>query len=192
METEKLRTLIIEDNLASAELLKEMLAKSVDVEFLTQTAGSLADGLEWLAQDRFDLVLLDLTLPDARGASTCRAIIEAAPSLPIVIVSGSSESDGCASECLQMGAQGYLTKGDFDGRHLIHSVRYAIRRKGIEHEYENVQNALLEANRNLTEKVRELDRLNAVMMGREERILELKDELRGLKERLSKRAESAL
>ena len=181
MERPLIRTLIIEDTANYAALLKEMLTESAPFEFSVTCAGTLTAGLAYLAKQSFDLVLLDLHLPDVEGSTGCEKIRAAAPSLPIIVVSATPEEEKFADECLQKGAQDYLTKGSFDQKLLLHSVRYATQRKKIETEYQLAQRALVEANQALVQKVRELDRLNTTMMGREERILELKEEIKALK-----------
>ncbi len=188
METRPLRTLIIEDDAICAQLLKEMLAVdgAGEVPFVVDLASSLSQALVQLSKNSFDIALLDLRLPDAQGTDTCAAISSIAPSLAIVVVSGSSEQEGNSTECMEKGAQDYLVKGVFDRKHLLHSLRYAYQRKKIETEFKAAQQALLEANRALVEKVHDLDRLNAVMMGREEKILEMKEEIKRLNEQLAK------
>ena len=183
METgqEKIRILVVEDNGNYAELLKEMLAEDPAHAFLATFADTISSALACLAKRDFDIVLLDLRLPDSEGCSACERIRAAVPALPVVIVSATPEEEGFADECLDRGVQDYLTKGNFDHKLLIHSLRYAMQRKKIETEYQKAQRALVEANQALVQKVRELDRLNTTMMGREERILELKEELRALK-----------
>ena len=81
-------------------------------------------------------------------------------------------------EAMEKGVQDYLTKGDFNFQILLRSLRYAILRKKMEE-------ALKDANRALREKLEEFDRLNQIMMDREERILELKKEVKRLKTQLS-------
>ena len=187
MAEKPLQILIIEDNVPYAELLKEMLSPDGHgTVFWPESAGSLSAALAVLAGRKFDAALLDLHLPDGNGASVCETVREASPDLAIVIVSGSTEEQGSAAECMLKGAQDYLVKGEFDRKHLWHSLRYAVRRNKIESDYKAAQHALVEANRKLVEKVKELDRLNAVMMGREERILEMKEEIKALKEQLQK------
>ena len=181
MEQSLIRTLVIEDNESYAELLKEMLSNARDPKFEIIQAASLKSALELLSKGKFDLILLDLRLPDAAGHTACERIRVTNQKLPIVVISGYSPDEEFAVRCLQIGAQDYLEKGQFDQRLLLHAIRYAFQRKRIETDYQTAQRAVVEINHKLMEKVGELDRLNAILMGREERILELKEEIKKMK-----------
>jgi signal transduction histidine kinase len=77
------------------------------------------------------LILLDLTLPDSDGLETFIRVVEAAPDLPIVVMSGINDV-GLAIETVQLGAQDYLVKGHVDNHLLVRSMQYAIERKRIQ------------------------------------------------------------
>ena len=71
MSKKILNILLVDDNPADCRLAKLTLVKSLQaIEFTVETAGSLAEGLELLGNKRFDLVLLDLGLPDSKGIET--------------------------------------------------------------------------------------------------------------------------
>ena len=87
-----------------------------------QAVERLSDGGE-----RFDVVLADLGVPDSAGIATLDALTQAAPSLPVVVLTG-NDDDAIALEALKRGAQDYLVKGLGDAFILSRVVRYAIER----------------------------------------------------------------
>jgi DNA-binding response OmpR family regulator len=129
------RVLLVEDQPGDARLITEALAEAsergVAGRFEASVARTLAEGLELLAVDGFDAVLLDLQLPDSRGVDTFRRVRVEAPECPIVVLSG-LEDDEVALTALREGAQDYLVKGRADAELLARSVRYAIERRRAE------------------------------------------------------------
>jgi CheY-like chemotaxis protein len=137
---------MIEDNADHAQLLEQLLSVSAQPRFLIQVAGSVADGLRRLRTSMFDVVLLDLSLPDSQGLATFDTIHAAAGEVPIVILSGVSDVS-VAIQALQRGAQDYLVKGHVDNQLLLRSIQYAVERR-------NAQIALKQANEELELRVR--------------------------------------
>lgn len=131
MATESFRLLLIEDNPADARLLRELLSASPLEQFEVLHAQKLADGLSLLAADGVDVVLLDLSLPDALGAHTVASAHAAAPEIPIIVLTG-LDDDETAIRAMQEGAQDYLFKGQLDSNSLLRSIRYARERKKME------------------------------------------------------------
>jgi signal transduction histidine kinase/Flp pilus assembly CpaE family ATPase len=80
--------------------------------------------MDKLAGERFDVILLDLNLPDAKGLNTVTQARRAAPGVPILVLTG-LDDEATGTQALKSGAQDYLVKGRFDGVHLIHAIRYA-------------------------------------------------------------------
>jgi signal transduction histidine kinase len=125
--------LLIEDNPGDARLIREMLREAgtghaaVDLVH----AERLATGLEQLAGDGADVVLLDLSLPDSQGLDTFAAVHAASPFVPIVVLSG-LDDEGTAVRAVQEGAQDYLVKGKVDGGTILRAMRYAIERGRLE------------------------------------------------------------
>ncbi len=177
MKKNATRVLIIEDNASYAKMLEDFLLSQKD-SFQVKIAGNLSKGLEQLDSKSVDVVILDLNLPDGEGHVVVDRIYQRAPWVPIIILSGEDPREGFMMEAMEKGVQDYLTKGDFNFQILLRSLRYAILRKKMEE-------ALKDANRALREKLEEFDRLNQIMMDREERILELKKEVKRLKTQLS-------
>lgn len=130
---ETIHALLIEDNPGDARLIREMLrdtgsqGASVDVSVTDR----LATGLERLGDEKVDLVLLDLSLPDSTGLDTFEAIHAAAPGVPIVVLSG-LDDEAVAIRAVHRGAQDYLVKGQVDGGTILRSMRYAIERQRLE------------------------------------------------------------
>ncbi len=143
----EIHVLIIEDNEEHAQLLEKLLASSEYPRFRVSLAHTAADGVKKLKTGGVEMVLLDLSLPDSHGAATFDMMIAAAPTLPIVILSGISDVT-VAIEVVQHGAQDYLVKGHVDNHLLLRSIQYAIERKRGEI-------ALREARDELDTRVRE-------------------------------------
>lgn len=126
--------LLIEDNPGDADLVRLRLVEGkspVDVS----CAERLADGLAALAKDAPSVVLLDLNLPDSQGAETFRRVLEKAPNIPVVILSG-QDDEALAMKALHQGVQDYLIKGNITSTHLERAMRYAIERQALIHSLE--------------------------------------------------------
>jgi signal transduction histidine kinase len=120
--------LLIEDNPDHAALITRLLGSSELPCFHVTHVESLAAGLDKLATGGFELVMLDITLPDSQGVNTFRKVSAAAPHIPVVVLSGILDV-ALAIEVVQHGAQDYLVKGHVDNHLLLRSVQYAIERK---------------------------------------------------------------
>jgi DNA-binding response OmpR family regulator/anti-sigma regulatory factor (Ser/Thr protein kinase) len=141
-----IKVLLVEDNKEHMELLERLLGFSEYPAFTVVNATTLAAGIKSLT-GKEDIVLLDLSLSDSTGADTFRKMNAAAPTVPIVILSGVSDVT-MAIETVQEGAQDYLVKGHVDTHLLLRSIQYAIERKRL-------QVAALEVNAELEIRVKE-------------------------------------
>jgi len=123
--------LLVEDNPGDARLLREMFNEqglhNID---LTHVA-CMGEAEEHLGRSTFDIILLDLGLPDEQGLGAVRRAHVAAPRVPLVVLTG-SDDESMATQALQEGAQDYLIKGQIDGRSLLRALRYAVERKTLE------------------------------------------------------------
>lgn len=108
MRPDDLTVLLVEDSDSDADLLVLQLAKH-GLRRVARVA-SVTDGLSCLGKARFDLVVTDLSLPDASGVEAVRAFVSAAPELPVVVMTGFDDSD-LAIEAARIGAQDYFVKG---------------------------------------------------------------------------------
>ena len=147
MNESSIKILLIEDNLAQARLLKEILKSVTFKQFDLFHVKRLKEGLNRLQKDSFDVILLDLTLPDSQGLASLTSIINCAPSLPIVVLTNTND-DRLAIEAVRQGAQDYLVKRDVKGEMLVRSLCYAIERK-------QVSESLRQMNQALENRVRE-------------------------------------
>jgi signal transduction histidine kinase len=123
----KVSVLLVEDNPGDARLTRELLAEVDSFECELEHVGSSAEAVAALERGRFDVVLLDLSLPDAHGVDGIAALQRVAPTLPIVVLTGRSD-DGVAIDVLQAGAEDYLIKGMGDGQLMVRAIRYSIER----------------------------------------------------------------
>jgi DNA-binding NarL/FixJ family response regulator len=131
METKSINTLLIEDSPDDAHLIQRYLTNLPNVIYNVIHVSLLAEGLELLKNVLFDVVLLDLGLPDGLGGlKTFEKIYAHSPQLPIIVLTG-NDDDAFAIESVQKGAQDYLVKGQVSGALLGRSIRYAIERKKL-------------------------------------------------------------
>jgi signal transduction histidine kinase len=128
MSEKTLRALLVEDDPDDVFLLKDMLAALPGPGLDLERVADLAAGLERARSGGLDVALLDLNLPDSQGMETFERLHDAAPDLPVVVLTGHND-EAAAVEAVQKGAQDYLVKGQVDGNLLVRSVRYAIERQ---------------------------------------------------------------
>jgi len=128
MQDKSIELLLVEDNAAEARLLQEYLRAVTSKQFSLVHVEDLAAACDRLSSESFDLILLDLTLPDSKGLETLEAMIGKAPSLPIVVLTNTDDEE-LAVELVRRGAQDYLVKRQVNRELLVRSVCYAIERK---------------------------------------------------------------
>ena len=121
--------LLIEDNPGDADLVRLRLVEAkptIDVNCVNR----LADGLVLMKENPPMVVLLDLNLPDSQGAETFRRVLDKAPGIPVVILSG-QDDEALAMKALHQGVQDYLVKGSFTSAGLDRVMRYAVERQAL-------------------------------------------------------------
>jgi PAS domain S-box-containing protein len=129
--TASLRILIVEDDLVDRKQLERLLAQSALGACTVQNADCLARALELLQDHPFDVVLLDLGLPDSQGMDSVVRVQMQTPQTPIIVLSGLDDTN-VATQAVQIGAQDYLIKGQVDASLLMRAIRYALERKKAE------------------------------------------------------------
>ncbi|BCS52245.1 PAS domain S-box protein [Geobacter sp. SVR] len=128
MEASTIKVLVFEDNPAHAAVIQEILTESRKPAFTVQHVRYLAEGLERLSSSAFDVILIDLGLPDSQGLETALAVRKQATLTPIVVMTALDDEE-TALKALQLDIQDYLIKGEITGNLLKRSIRYAIQRK---------------------------------------------------------------
>jgi signal transduction histidine kinase len=129
MKDHATHVLLIEDNPGDADLVRLRLVEgksAIDVSCVNR----LADGLASLKERSPGVILLDLNLPDSQGAETFRKVLEKAPDVPIVILSGQDDEE-LAFKALHQGVQDYLVKGAISSNSLDRAMRYAVERQAL-------------------------------------------------------------
>jgi PAS domain S-box-containing protein len=125
--TDAHRVLLVEDNPGDARLIREMLREECGARCTVEHVDRLSAALDCLSRGGIDVVLLDLSLPDAQGFETFARAHAHAPTVPLVVLTG-LDDEGLARHAVQEGAQDYLPKGEVTGHGLVRSLHYAIER----------------------------------------------------------------
>lgn len=129
VERNNLKILLIEDNLEDAELIEELLLEpSIIASARITKVTRLKEAIEALNQEIFDVILLDLSLPDSQGFDTLSRVAEYSPKIPIIILTACNDRE-LAIKLIQAGAQDYLVKLNINSTILIRSLQFAIERK---------------------------------------------------------------
>jgi DNA-binding response OmpR family regulator len=131
MSIEPIKVLMIEDNRGDYQLILKLLEKSENAQFELVHSPKLKSGVELLENNSFDVILLDLGLPDSNGLDSFNVILKKHPEIPTIILTGlANEETGI--QAIKYGAQDYLVKGEFNGKLLVRAIQYAIERKKLE------------------------------------------------------------
>lgn len=128
----RVSALIIDDDPEAVLLMGMRLneACAADQRFVLEGAETLKDGLAEIARGDYDVILLDLTLPDSRGLDTVKAVIAKAGGIPIVVLTA-LEDEAVGLEAIALGAQDFLNKDRLNLTLLGRSVRFAIERSAL-------------------------------------------------------------
>lgn len=124
---ERFEILLIEDNPADSDLVIEMLDSGSRKRHWVSVATRMDDAAKKLREQPFDLVLLDLRLPDATGLDAVRIVRDIATDVPLIVLTG-IEDEFLALSCINGGAQDYLCKGDIHPHILRRSIDHAVTR----------------------------------------------------------------
>lgn len=128
-----LRVLLVEDSKGDAILIEKLLTQAALDAYDVQHVTNLAATLKILAENEFDVVLLDRSLPDTTGFNGLHSIQNVAPKLPIIFLTGYND-EALALSAVAQGAQDYLYKDKVDSQVMKRAIQYAIQRKQFEEE----------------------------------------------------------
>jgi signal transduction histidine kinase len=142
MNQQTTNVLLIEDNPGDADLVRLRLVEGQS-PVKVNCVNRLADGLASLTSETPSVVLLDLNLPDSRGAETFRRVMDHAPNVPVVVLSG-QDDEVLAMKAVHHGVQDYLVKGNISSKNLERAMRYAIERQALLRSLEIAQKQQLE------------------------------------------------
>ncbi len=148
MVDQTFKVLLVEDNPGDAFLIQEQFSADQSDQYHLTHVEYLAQAASSLAEFSFDVILLDLSLPDSKGLETLKIIKDHSLATPIVILSGLNDEE-LAIQAVRKGAQDYLFKGQVTGELLVHALRYAIERKHIEEQLKTKTSQLESLNQEL-------------------------------------------
>jgi signal transduction histidine kinase len=151
----RLRFLLIEDSATDSELIQALLEDEFP-NAKVDAATSLELALQRLAASPYDLVLADLTLPDADGGTVVRTVRDAYPNVTLMVLTGRVDGS-LALWALAAGAQDYLVKGRHDGPHLAETVLHGLQRSRTEQVTHSLLLAALSVESASSEQLRELN-----------------------------------
>ncbi|MBI5624026.1 MAG: response regulator [Elusimicrobia bacterium] len=139
MNQTPIRILLIEDEPECGLMMEAFLrsASKTAFSFSLERGETLAAGLALLREKEFDVVLLDLNLPDSRGLDTLREVKARGRGMTIVVLTGLRDDD-LGRQAIAQGAQDFLSKGEFSSETLRHVVRFAYERGRMLNEFEHV------------------------------------------------------
>ncbi len=136
---QRVKVLLIEDD-PDYTMLMNMYVNEACGDSLTyelESAVSLAAGLDLLARQEYDIVLLDLMLPDSRGLETLGSVRGRSPNTPVVVLTN-LEQDDTGLQAIALGAQDFLRKDKVDARRLRHTIGFALGRNRLYRQMETL------------------------------------------------------
>lgn len=142
---EKIKILVIEDNPADARLISIFLKED---RFEFSLADYLSKGLDLLSKNSFDIIILDLTLPDSSGLETFKKVIKYASETPIIVLTGLND-ESVGINAVQLGAQDFMTKEELNEKELNRSINYSIERYKLLKKLSEKTNQLVEKSKDL-------------------------------------------
>ncbi|UJB68972.1 EAL domain-containing protein [Acaryochloris sp. 'Moss Beach'] len=162
MRSTKTHVLMIEDDEQDAEIVRSFLDNLPQLPLILQHKHTLSESINFLHNNEsIDLILLDLTLSDAKGLDTFHQVHQAFPQKPLIILSGNS-NQAVVQETLKEGATDFLIKGTFDSSALCYSIQHALEIQKQKLELELQNNALQALSKQLEIAQSEIKKLETI------------------------------
>ena len=128
MKKDSMNVLYVEDNPLDVRIIREMLANAGSSRFILTRCESIDKSLKEIKKKIFDVILLDLNLPDSQGYDTFQKIYDKVPNIPIVVLTGINDNS-MGEKAVKNGAQDFLVKGEISIHLLARVLSYSISRK---------------------------------------------------------------
>jgi DNA-binding response OmpR family regulator len=125
LDVKTFRVLLIEDNPADATLVREYLKEAHPVVFKLEKAKRMDEALEKLDSEKFDVILLDLSLPDSSGIQTFERVAKPARRTPIIVLTGMEDTE-TEAKLVTLGARDYLRKRHLEAKLLVAVLLHAL------------------------------------------------------------------
>ncbi len=142
MQEARARILVIEDDARFAQSLVSLLANAGWTAEVCATGGA---GLGRLAVEPYDLVLVDIHLPDMSGQEVVQTLRDKGDRLPVIVVSGATQIDA-AIQALRLGAADFIRK-PIEPEFLLHRIRGILKQRWLEREYKSFQHLVSQSER---------------------------------------------
>jgi signal transduction histidine kinase len=132
MHKESIKLLLVEDDAGDRKIVKLALDQSSNAaDFNIELSDTLSQAIDSLKNKDYDVVLLDLGLPDSSGINTVQKVLQANPDVPIIVLTGLADEE-MGLKAIEQGAEDYLVKGNSIEHTLVRIIRFAIERKKVE------------------------------------------------------------
>jgi DNA-binding NarL/FixJ family response regulator len=171
------KILLIEDNPFDVKLFEEYLSRTENFNSELTVTNLFANALGYVAVNQFDLIILDLGLPDVIGNEGIEYLIKVMPKTPLVILTGCNDIN-TGKNAIQLGAQDYLVKGNFDVKLLEKSLSYAIERHKHFLEIKSINSQLIS-------NISQLEMTNKALKNSQNSVNQCKSEIANLKLKLA-------
>jgi signal transduction histidine kinase len=127
----ELNLLLIEDNEGDERLIRELLSEQKFIRFNVEKAASLKESEGKISKNKYDIILLDLGLPDSSGLETLMKLIVLFPGLATIIILTGLNDTEIGLKAVNNGAQDYIIKGQIDSEKLLKSIIYSFERSRL-------------------------------------------------------------
>ncbi len=141
IDNKPLNVLVVEDDEGDAFLIKFYLGESVNYKFTFNHAKDMQSAHLLMTEQTFDIILMDLNLPDSNGLDTIKLFIELYPNSLVIVLTGLID-EKTGLEAVKVGAQDYLVKGKFDSKLLVSSIIFAFERFSLTKKIAKVDEAV--------------------------------------------------